>query len=414
MKLHNPNLLDPSYGQGGLANLHANVSWVNAVVTVSGGAFACGVSDVNDYTCFRLNEQGELDTSWAFEGRYSGQFKPGDRAEGRGLLPLADGKLLMFSLHTEQTGNQRKKVPALVRFGANGLPDNTFGDRGHKILYELNAGEAADADTGGAQVGLMACHSRETGDGRIYLNVTYPAAVGLVARLNADGTLDTRFNGTGVKYMTSPNGTQIRANALYHDASSDRLLICGELLDGVGRPCVIRLTADGREDSSFGDGGYAVIGDIQGRFNGLILRNDHDILCVGSEGYSQHQALVHGLDGTGAALPGFFPSSMDFAGVGGTWSHIAIDPASNALVTLGLYHTPDSDVVVGRYLADGRIDTGFAEGLGWANITLANGAEIQRDLALEDNGNALVCGFDLGSGDTASRGFVLRCLTGTA
>lgn len=406
------NILDPSYGQGGFARLRANAAWVHAIKAVPGGAFCCGASTPKRYTCFRLTDQGELDPTWGAEGAYDGQFIPGHRAVGTGLLPLADGKLLMLALHTERYGSRRKDIPALVRFNERGRPDNTFGDSGHMILHGLHTGDAGAAQARMALIAGQDRRPRESGGERIYLVINYPVGTGIVVRINVDGSLDTTFNGTGIKYMTSPSGAPIRASALLHDAGSDRLLICGEILEGVSRPCVMRLTADGQEDLSFGDGGYAVIRDIEGRFNGLALRDGHEIICVGSTGHSQQLAMVHGFDETGADLPGFFPGSTDFAGVGGWWSHVAIDSASNALVTLGLYASPDADVVVGRFLADGRIDSGFAGGQGWANVPMANGVEIEGGLALQEDGNALVGGVDVGSGDVDSRGFVLRCLTG--
>src|SRR5205823_3652010 len=100
----------------------------------------------------------------------------------------------------------------------------------------------------------------------------------LVGRLNADGTPDTTFGQGGVYAIPSPNAHQVRAIAVQADG---KVLLGG---DGFSVPSgqsgfiIDRLTADGKPDPTFGQGGEVVVGfSGNDRLSGLAVLPAGDI-----------------------------------------------------------------------------------------------------------------------------------------
>ena len=127
------------------------------------------------------------------------------------------------------------------------------------------------------------------------------------ARLTGAGALDTGF-GTGGFVTSGVSGGYGRGSAVTVDGS-DRVLVCGWGDDGSGLWRVVRLTAAGAFDASFGTGGIANLRDEieAGNCSALALQPDGKILLGGS--VSRDDFLACGLmrlnaDGTEDTLFG--------------------------------------------------------------------------------------------------------------
>lgn len=198
----------------------------------------------------RLNADGSLDTS----------FDPGTGLGGSNPYPMtivvqSDGKILIGGWFPTYNGVARS---CIVRINADGSLDTTF-----------------DSSTGAnAHVNAIVVKS----DGQILIGgwfTTYNGVtLGRIARLNADGSLDTTFNsGTGA------NNT-VYALAVQSDG---QILIGGTFTtyNGVGRSRFTRLNADGSLDTTFlntGVGGtvYSIIVQNNGKIlisNGIVRLN---------------------------------------------------------------------------------------------------------------------------------------------
>ncbi len=162
----------------------------------------------------------------------------------------------------------------------------------------------------------------------------------LVARFNANGTLDTSFGSGGIALAPlSFTGTVGRAVAV---DSSGNILVAGQLTNGTADDGMLleRFTSAGRLDGGFGSGGAAVALVTQGgaAFS-IALQGDGKIVLGGSGGPApgQNETALARFTASGAA-------DMSFGGTGGA-------PAGSALQNLGEFSVANGVAVD----ASGRI-----------------------------------------------------------
>ncbi|MDB5300251.1 MAG: Delta-60 repeat-containing protein [Phycisphaerales bacterium] len=172
---------------------------------------------------------------------------------------------------------------------------------------------------------------------------------GLLARFNADGTLDHTF-GTGGFTVTYDTG----GAAIAVDAAGDIYVAGGTWLAGNGTVAsVTRFHADGSVDPSFGNGGIAVADFLTGStggagFSAIALQHDGKIVAIGT---SNHV--------------GFHMSDM-------------------------------SDMVVARFNVDGSEDTTFGSDHGQLTLSFGTSTISNNDragaLAIQDDGKIVIGG----------------------
>jgi uncharacterized delta-60 repeat protein len=187
----------------------------------------------------RLNVDGTLDAT----------FDPGTGATDA-VLRLAlqsDGKVLIGGRFTEVGGVARNRI---ARLNANGTLDATF-----------------DPGTG---TNGTPWHLALQPDGKVLIGGSFTEVNGVarnrIARLNANGTLDAAFNpGTGT------NGAPLHL-ALQPDG---KVLIGGEFteVDGVARNRIARLNANGTLDTTFNPGAGAdyIVNSVSVQPDGKVL-----------------------------------------------------------------------------------------------------------------------------------------------
>jgi uncharacterized delta-60 repeat protein len=187
----------------------------------------------------RLNVDGTLDAT----------FDPGTGANDE-VLRLAlqsDGKVLIGGRFTEVGGVARNRI---ARLNANGTLDATF-----------------DPGTG---TNGTPWHLALQPDGKVLIGGAFTEVNGVarnrIARLNANGTLDATFDpGTGT------NGTPWHL-ALQPDG---KVLIGGEFteVDGVARNRIARLNANGTLDTTFNPGAGAdyIVNSVSVQPDGKVL-----------------------------------------------------------------------------------------------------------------------------------------------
>ena len=148
-------------------------------------------------------------------------------------LLLSDQKILVlsenFSLPTRYH---------LLRYNADGTPDNTYGTGGRLDLVGL-LGSGSYGFTGAVQ----------QSDGKIVI-VGGESEMGLVVRLNENGTLDTSFNGTGMRRSDVTAGGEFVASAAVQP--DGKILIAGTSGTPESRLFLIRYNSNGTFDTTFG------------------------------------------------------------------------------------------------------------------------------------------------------------------
>jgi uncharacterized delta-60 repeat protein len=217
-----------------------------------------------DYSAIRLSETGVPDESFGNHGfGVEGMFAIQPYGATAGFLSpnaiarQADGKLL-FAGSAE--GPDFRFHFAVCRTTADGVPDTNYGDNGC-ATYPVESGRVAY----GTSAALDS-------SGRLVLGGWGYFSFGqkmVVVRFDANGDVDESF-GTNGRTVLLRFGeiagveTSDELGALAFDASG-RILVVGE----AGPPnhgdfAVARLDADGRLDTSFGDGGARLV-DVAGQ-----------------------------------------------------------------------------------------------------------------------------------------------------
>ena len=179
----------------------------------------------------------------------------------------------------------------------NGVqPDPSFGD-GHGYATLQISGQdtiayAATAVSGATVVAGQATPSSGNGAGQV-----------LVAKYDHSGKLDPGFGTAGVYRSSFPDADgPFIANGIAED-SHGRLVVAGGY--GGGSVLVLRLTATGHVDSSFGTGGRTVV-DTGGVAQSVAIEKDGGIL-VGSSNANENgrPMVVVRLTHNGAVDPSF-------------------------------------------------------------------------------------------------------------
>ena len=298
-----------------------------------------------------------------------------------------DGRILVAGY---QPGAGGAQDVLLMRYRADGTLDTAFGRGGRVTVAAVSFGGTT------AQVWAMAVQA----DGAIVL--AGQATVGgvqyaLVQRYLADGSLDSSFSGDGTA-LWGDVSQFCEASAVAIDAQG-RIVLGGTVS---GATAVARVTADGMLDTAFGGGnGYAWVdaglgADLVGA---LAIQSDGRILLGGSAG-NDHALVRWNDDGTLDA--GFGSGGIVRTDVAGGFDMIrALVVQDDGRILAGGYSTQtggDIDFTLLRYLASGSVDTGFS-GDGRVTTDLG-GADIVQAMVRDASGRIVLAGYD-GSGRIA-------------
>ncbi|MDB5313306.1 MAG: repeat protein [Gemmataceae bacterium] len=318
----NPNgSLDLSFGSGGTVDLGAS-NFAGAAVTVDASGdivILCGGNVT------RLTPAGTPDTIFGTSGTVSLGSTGFGVTQGGGVAVDAAGNIIV-------AGDAMR----VVRLTHSGGLDPTF-NRGAAAWVggpnELARSNAVTIDSSGRIVvaGLAGG-----------VNVEWS-----VGRLNPDGTLDTTFAATGNKtFLITPNTVGV-ASSVAIDRSGN-IFVAGN--DG-GHAAVVKLTAAGEPDPTFGSGGVfeAPISTSLGEFTpvSLALRPDGDIVAAATVALppgrpdSRERIFLFEVTPSGTLDPSFNPTGpipgtnvLDHGP--GMWNQ-----------EIGLALTPAGDILVG-------------------------------------------------------------------
>lgn len=315
----------------------------------------------------------------------------GDRDKtfgNNGIVSVKDGLSRAIALQPD-----RKIIVAygwgefgLRRYNADGSLDTTFGTNG-KTDADFGAHESA--------FGVAIQPDGKIVEVGIYSNTGYsPDAAFAVARYNADGSLDTTFNGTG-KVITDLGGDDRALNVAVY---GDKIIVVGlsNNDDYLFYTALTRYNADGSLDTTFdGDGKMVtnLLSSVDGPF--ITVQPDGKIVVTGSPYDSNNNygfgLARYNLDGS---------LDTDF-GVGGIVTTLFANDAENSAVliqpdgkilTVGyVYNGKNSDFALARYNTDGSLDTTFSNN-GKVTSDFNHSNDSASAVGLQPDGKILVAG----------------------
>lgn len=257
---------DRSFGRRGVASV--DVAGFDAaydvVVQPDGAIVTAGQAGGEGERAFALTRHladGELDASFGDGGIVAIGF--GFDAHATALALQADGRIIAagcarIPLDVDARGNVRHDY-VVARYRSNGELDAEFGADGVAVL---DAG-----DRGGCDHVALALQT----DGRIVIAAGFmPQDVAdadmMVARFDADGSLDGGFNAGGDRpgMVTADFGGDDRAYAVLVQADG-RIVVAGETRGGGSASAALaRYLPDGALDVGFGDAGGLIPVGIEG------------------------------------------------------------------------------------------------------------------------------------------------------
>lgn len=270
-----PRDLDPSFGGDGrvTTDFGSRATSQDIAVQPDGRIIVAGKStarrgDDRDFAAARYLPNGDLDPDFGGDGRVTTDFGRNDHAIAILLQP--DGKVILAG--TSGAGRReagQETDYALVRYTSKGRLDRTFGTAG-KVMTSF---EATDFLLG------VALES----DGKILTSgLSMTDSVGeahsMIARYNADGTLDRAFGTNGATFFDT---TSLGALSVQVDG---KILAAGyHCCTGQGSESfdVFRFNADGTVDASFGRGGV-MTSEVPLNFYGTVtFASDGSIFVAG-------------------------------------------------------------------------------------------------------------------------------------
>jgi uncharacterized delta-60 repeat protein len=341
-------------------------------VTQSDGKVVIGGVVTDALALRRVTTSGQADSTF-YNGFAMTIAVPSTGAVVRGLAVQADGKILIAGGTTALAG-------LTARVTSTGTVDTTYGTNGIR-QYNFSPTNtyfnAMKLQTDGRMLvfGQMAA---TTGSVGIDL---------LLARLNADGTADTTFDGDG--YVTR-NLDFAGVQAAVTIVQPDGKILVGATEGETNSPVVRRLLADGAIDTTFGTGGRVALANLTGPVNAIGLQPDGKILVADNIGRIRRLNADGTTDTTfGTAGTAFPQSFLDGSAVIGRT--IVVQADGKILVGGRAFDGVNNLFSVIRLNANGSIDGTFSSGLP-TSTNVGPGNDFGRVMAVQADGKILVAG----------------------
>jgi len=360
------------------------------------------MADGSRFGLARLLEDGSADLAFGKQGSVIGQFEPGFEAMGAKVLILPDGNILLAGLQYE---NAHRTLPALALLDQDGHLVRSFGDNGRRVV-RLPGGLSLgmrDKWLPPGVPGAEACDVDVQQDGRILIlaNHHYELAdhVGLLIRLDVQGSLDGSFNGSGfvvVRHLLM--NTWLSSLTVQRDG---RILVGGSI-NFPEEGLLARYHADGRLDDRFAVDGFMTF-KAQGhraRVSQVVQQNEGDILCFGSSCEPMH-CLTFKMRSNGRPdnhCNGGKPQRLQIGHSGCQWIAAQLLPDGCVLTAGATIGGVEADFILGRYLPNGHPDRRFGKGCGCTRTRLGPSPDTATCVTVQANGNIVAGGYSLQGG----------------
>jgi uncharacterized delta-60 repeat protein len=339
---------------------------------------------------------GFLDTSFgAPNGYVITNPNPPNQAGASAFAVQPDGKIV----DAGGAANSRGYASfAILRYNADGSLDNSFGSGGI-VLTNLNK------LTHGAGFGGAALQS----DGKIVAagsQLLSATPIGtqydwewVLARYNANGTLDTTFGGgrhpTGIVQLNLTSGADTAA-ALQIQPWDGKIVVAGKTQGSGDDIAVARFNTDGTLDTTFGNGGVvtnSTAGGHSDTASSLVLQADHKIVVAGSStGEGNNEILLLRYNSDGSLDTSFNSTGVVATGPLNAGNAVVLQADGSIVVAGGIPasgSTP-AQAALTHFTSTGALDTSF----GSNGTAIIGGLSTLTGLAIHPNtgGEIDICG----------------------
>ncbi len=267
--------LDPAFGTGGKVVTaigsgndlaYALALQPDGKLVAAGNCYNASGTD-SDFCLARYHADGSLDLAFGTGGKVVTQIG-NNNDSAYAVVVQPDGKLAAAGTCITDSGF----AFCLARYNANGSLDPTFGIGGKVVtaISSYNSASALAVQPDGKLVAAGACSTGSNSDF-------------CLARYNADGSLDTGFNGSG-KVVTPIGSSDDYAYALAVQPDG-RLVAAGTCASSGNYDfCLARYNTNGSLDTGLNITGKVVtpIGSSHDHANALMLQPDGKLVAAGA------------------------------------------------------------------------------------------------------------------------------------
>ncbi|TFB40195.1 hypothetical protein [Pseudomonas sp. F01002] len=420
-----PGTLDPSFGEKGVLKLSipgASGKLPGAVLALPDNKLLVVIQSQTPkifVSVAKLNADGTPDDQFGVGGVVNVILPDHEMEILRGFTPLADGGWLI-------SGQYRQGMVVLRQRKDGKLADN-FGEGGVLLLPNRPGSDSEWSDTKGIEAHRHGENSAEQApkammsgavaslaedpDGKIILAKYHWDASGnsgqAVLRLNADGSPDKSFNGTGFAYIDlggiTTNYITIVAVAVQ---ANGRVLVCGNFQSETDPlvAFVTRFDAQGRVDPEFNRGRPLILSPANMLWTELraikVNESDGRIVAVGLAIREDRQntgliVVLNASDSFNRVFNEGQPLFSNMLPQGLRWDKCALQ-ANGAFIVSGSggdgYVSKDLCAVTARYLPDGSLDADFNDGDGYSVFLEEGLFTATQDMTVMGDGRIVLCG----------------------
>ena len=340
------------------------------------------VSDNWNFSVFRYNSNGTLDTTFDGDGKASIGIFDNISDYANSIVIQPDGKIIVAGYIL----NGSFTMYSLVRLNQNGSLDNSFNGNG-KVFTDVSPSQDF-----GNSVALQSNGKIIVGG---YSN-TGSASNFSAARYNSDGSLDTTFNGSGT--IVTPVGDESDLAFSVLVQPDGKVILAGySIVNGNANFSLVRYNLDGTLDPSFGNGGkvFTLAGTTGSAAFAAALQTDGKIVVGGNSFNSSFDFALVRYNANGTLDMSFGSNGIVNTNLNGSDQINSLIIQSNGkIVATGdtaLLSQNSYNYATVRYNSDGNLDTS------WGNagkvITDVSGVEDRaKAVALDSSGKIVVAG----------------------
>jgi len=346
-----------------------------------------GFGAVLDFSVVRLNPDGSLDNTFGTGGYVTLDINASiDLAYDVHVQP--DGKILLTGF--SNVGGLGNMV--IVRLESDGTLDPTFGANGMVV-------------TMGSFPNAVATDSELLSNGQILVTGYYLGASShdlIVARLNADGTLDNTFSFDGFASLDISGNSDI--GSVVKQQADGKILVGGKTVDGISGESdmlLVRFEADGLIDQTFGTNGIVTmhLGLADDECDDLSITGSGKILVAGTSDaiFGPAMALaklnVDGSFDTQFGNNGYVTFST--APTESYLNSMIVTPDNRIVIAGTIGANTGADFTIVRREPDGTTDNTFGIN-GGVSVDFHGGYDRASHVVMQDDGLLLAVGATVG------------------
>ncbi len=383
--------LDKSFGDNGKVitsgteteEIRKIISNSDGTIFVAGSTTGANATKKTDSFLAKYSESGTLVNSFGNNGVVLSNLDKPDMCFN--MIKDSSGNIYVIGAYIDSSDKTRGYVAKYKH--ESGTLDSSFGINGFLGFPSINTIPKAITKQ----------------NGKIIVALAYQHKT-IVIRLNSDGTFDNSFGNSGS--ITIGNGTNANLTTDIAIDNNNKIILVGTVVVGSGSNAnldmaIVRLTANGQLDTTFGTSGIATFNNNNHNDVAYAVKTTSNGKIIVA-GYSKGSMALAKLNSNGTLDTSFGDNGVffDHSGISSIAYDLTIDANDNILATGDISEASSTGkIAVWRFDTTGNLDTSFNNS-GVATYSNDNTKNYNGyTIALDNNGKILVGGSsDQGAG----------------